>query len=146
MECGWLLPVMLDLSKLRPRPAHSHSKVRDSVLGAGNKTKPLPTGLSAYRMIIPAESIKDLPHAYAQCTQETWTSMLVGEKCRAIMGPCRAGELLCIVALVPDGEWWLSRSVRTAADAPQLDRAHARGVGQQLLDLFWLARPPPRVL
>ncbi|SGY15355.1 BQ5605_C013g07343 [Microbotryum silenes-dioicae] len=102
-----------------------HSKIRDSVLG--EHVDPIPTGLSAYRLSvscesrasysrawtdvaplitpkIPRDNIKDLPHAYAQCTQEPWTSMLVGQACRAIMGPCRNGELLSIVALVPDDQ------------------------------------------
>ncbi|KAK4054117.1 hypothetical protein OIV83_001142 [Microbotryomycetes sp. JL201] len=77
-----------------------HSKVRESVLG--EKIQPKPTGLSAYRLLVNRDDIKDIPHAYAQCTQETWTSMMVGESCRAVMGPCRGGELLAIVALVPD--------------------------------------------
>ncbi|KAK4054335.1 hypothetical protein OIO90_003568 [Microbotryomycetes sp. JL221] len=77
-----------------------HSKVRESVLG--QKVQPKPTGLSAYRLLINRDEIKDIPHAYAQCTQETWTSMMVGESCRAVMGPCRDGSLLAVVALVPD--------------------------------------------
>ncbi|KAM0753451.1 FAD binding domain-containing protein [Meredithblackwellia eburnea MCA 4105] len=79
-----------------------HSKIRDSVLGKHVDAKP--TGLSAYRLIIPKDHIEDLPHAYAQCTQETWTSMMVGQHCRAVMGPCRNGDLLSIVALVPDDQ------------------------------------------
>lgn len=65
----------------------SHSKVRTAVLG--HHVEPKRTGLSCYRIIVPRDLIKDLPHAYAQCTQETWTSMMMGQHCRVVMGPVR---------------------------------------------------------
>ncbi|KAI5477302.1 AAA family ATPase [Pseudohyphozyma bogoriensis] len=78
-----------------------HSKVREGVIG--KKVDAVPTGLSAYRLIIPKELFPHLPHAYAQMnTKDPWTTMLMGHSRRVIMGPCRNAELLSIVALVPD--------------------------------------------
>jgi salicylate hydroxylase len=48
--------------------------------------------------------------------KDPWTTMLMGRKCRVIMGPCRQQELLSIVALVPDSErtWTLFRTSQLA--------------------------------
>lgn len=41
--------------------------------------------------------------------RDPFTSMMVANKCRLVMGPGRYGEVYGIVALVPDGE---SRTLR----------------------------------
>ncbi|KAJ9127730.1 hypothetical protein QFC24_000013 [Naganishia onofrii] len=78
-----------------------HSKIREAVLG--EKKIAVPTGLSAYRLIIPAEKLFDIPHVSSMMTdKDPWTTMVVGHSCRAVMGPCRNQSLLSIVGLVPD--------------------------------------------
>ncbi len=53
---------------------------------------------------IPKDRLLDIPHVSSMMTDtEIWTTMLLGHSCRVVMGPCRGGELLSIVALVPDG-------------------------------------------
>jgi salicylate hydroxylase len=54
---------------------------------------------------IPVESLQHIPEI-RRCVsaKEPWTTMVMAHSCRVIMGPCRNGELLSIVALVPDGE------------------------------------------
>ncbi|KAJ9125062.1 hypothetical protein QFC22_000015 [Naganishia vaughanmartiniae] len=78
-----------------------HSKIREAVLG--EKKVAVPTGLSAYRLIIPAEKLVGIPHVSSMMTdKDPWTTMVVGHSCRAVMGPCRDQQLLSIVGLVPD--------------------------------------------
>ncbi|KAJ9118361.1 hypothetical protein QFC24_006189 [Naganishia onofrii] len=78
-----------------------HSKIRASVVG--KEMTASPTGLSAYRLIIPKEQLLTIPHVSAMMTDEyPWSTMLLGRDCRVVMGPCRNQELLSIVALVPD--------------------------------------------
>ncbi|KAJ9093163.1 hypothetical protein QFC21_006479 [Naganishia friedmannii] len=78
-----------------------HSKIRASVLG--KEVTASPTGLSAYRLIIPKEKLLTIPHVSAMMTDDNpWTTMLLGRDCRVVMGPCREQSLLSIVALVPD--------------------------------------------
>lgn len=43
--------------------------------------------------------------------------MLIGRDCRVVMGPCRAQQLLSIVALVPDSQ---SRPFRLGLPVPLL--------------------------
>ncbi|KAJ9113567.1 hypothetical protein QFC20_001918 [Naganishia adeliensis] len=78
-----------------------HSKIRESVLGESRIA--VPTGLSAYRLIMPKEKLLDIPHVSAMMTdKDPWTTMVIGHSCRVVMGPCRNQSLLSIVALVPD--------------------------------------------
>ncbi|KAK7995192.1 hypothetical protein PG990_013965 [Apiospora arundinis] len=80
-----------------------HSAVRTAVLG--EERSAIPTGISAYRLLIPFEDIKDL-HLPAKMLEftptEGATSMILGHDKRVIMGPGRGGKMFGVVALVPD--------------------------------------------
>lgn len=82
------------------------SVLRTTVLG--REEKAIPTGLSAYRMLIPAEKLEslltydELPRDLLRMTDPAATTMVVGHDKRVIMGPGRGGDILGIVALVPD--------------------------------------------
>ncbi|KAF4454189.1 hypothetical protein F53441_3189 [Fusarium austroafricanum] len=78
-----------------------HSVVRTAVVG--EKRNALPTGTSAYRMLIPTENLKDLslPKDLLD-PREPKTTMIMGYDRRVIMGPGRGSNLYGIVALVPD--------------------------------------------
>ncbi len=78
------------------------SVVRSAVLGEQHRA--VPTGISAYRALIPAhilEGIEDAPDSVRN-PQIAMTTMVVGKDRRVIMGPGRGGKLFGIVALVPD--------------------------------------------
>lgn len=80
-----------------------HSVIRDAVVP--NTTGPIPTGLSAYRMLMPIDSLRDInlpSHVFNPA--DPLTTMIVGHDRRIIMGPARDGTVLGIVALVPDKE------------------------------------------
>lgn len=80
-----------------------HSVIRDAVVE--NAGGPIPTGLSAYRMLIPTDSLKDLDLPTEVFNpKDPITTMIVGHDRRIIMGPGRDGTVLGIVALVPDKE------------------------------------------
>lgn len=77
------------------------SVVRDSVLESA--IQPVPTGLSAYRLLIPTEKLKDLAVEKEIFDPERpITTMIIGHWTRIVMGPGRGNKLLGIVALVPD--------------------------------------------
>ncbi|EYB32844.1 hypothetical protein FG05_03729 [Fusarium graminearum] len=78
-----------------------HSVVRTAVVG--EKREALPTGTSAYRMLIPVENLKDLslPEKVLD-PADPKTTMIMGHDRRIIMGPGRGSKLYGIVALVPD--------------------------------------------
>lgn len=82
------------------------SVLRTTVLGREEKAKP--TGLSAYRMLVPAAKLESLladnvlPRDLIRMTDPAATTMVVGHDKRVIMGPGRGGNILGIVALVPD--------------------------------------------
>lgn len=79
------------------------SAVRTAVLG--HEEPALPTGLSAFRTLIPMEdlkSISDLPEGVV--LGDSQTLMVVGRDCRLVMGPSRSGTVLGVVGLVPDTE------------------------------------------
>ena len=78
-----------------------HSAVRAAVVG--EKREPLPTGTSAYRMLIPTENLKGLtlPDKVLD-PADPKTTMIMGYDRRIIMGPGRGSKLYGIVALVPD--------------------------------------------
>ncbi|CAP85984.1 Pc20g06550 [Penicillium rubens Wisconsin 54-1255] len=81
-----------------------HSVLRRHVLEEA--ISPMPTGYSAYRLMIPTEILeKEEPDFCAKINpQEPFTSMIVAHDCRLIMGPGRQGEVYGIVALVPDDQ------------------------------------------
>lgn len=79
------------------------SAVRAAVVGQDQGA--LPTGLSAFRTLIPIEElqgIQDLPEGVK--LGESQTLMIVGRDCRLVMGPSRSGTVLGVVGLVPDTE------------------------------------------
>lgn len=78
------------------------SVVRNFVVGEERTAQP--TGLSAYRMLIPSAKLPNdqIPEGILKMEDPAATTMLVGKDKRVIMGPGRAGTLLGIVALVPD--------------------------------------------
>ncbi|KJR86252.1 uncharacterized protein SPSK_02511 [Sporothrix schenckii 1099-18] len=81
------------------------SVVRSSVLGAqAAQYPPIPTGLSAYRVLMPRsllDEVAGLPPSVT-VSDPAITSMVVGGDRRVIMGPGRGGALYGLVALVPD--------------------------------------------
>lgn len=78
-----------------------HSVIRTAVVGEPRRA--IPTGISAYRMLIPTEDLKglELPDKLLDSADPS-TTMVVGHDKRVIMGPGRGGKLLGVVALVPD--------------------------------------------
>lgn len=78
------------------------SVIRNTVVGEESAAQP--TGLSAYRMLIPAAKlpIEQIPKGILRMEDPAATTMIVGKDKRVIMGPGRGGKLLGIVALVPD--------------------------------------------
>ncbi|KAJ6015938.1 hypothetical protein N7540_010529 [Penicillium herquei] len=81
-----------------------HSVLRKHVLQ--EELHPMPTGHSAYRLMIPTETLeKEEPEFCSKINpRESLTSMMVAHDCRLIMGPGRQGEVYGIVALVPDDQ------------------------------------------
>jgi salicylate hydroxylase len=80
------------------------SMIRGSVLE--KEVNAVPTGVSAYRMIISAKSIEDDEQISNFLNpRDSCTTMVVGHDCRLIMGPARNGEIYSIVAMVPDGKY-----------------------------------------
>lgn len=79
-----------------------HSRLRTSVLG--KEVKAVPTGSSAYRLMMSSQLLKkQVPQFTARINpREPYTSMVMAYDCRLIMGPARNGELYSIVGLVPD--------------------------------------------
>ncbi|KAH6894469.1 hypothetical protein B0T10DRAFT_456699 [Thelonectria olida] len=91
-----------------------HSAVRTAVLS--EERKAIPTGISAYRMLIPTEKLENLSAPKKLLDpRDPSTTMLIGHDRRVIMGPGRAAKMYGIVALVPDeklaetssGESWV---------------------------------------
>ncbi|KAM0559953.1 hypothetical protein ACHAPJ_003905 [Fusarium lateritium] len=78
-----------------------HSVVRTAVMG--EERGALPTGTSAYRMLIPIENLEkiSLPKNFLD-PHDPKTTMIMGHDRRVIMGPGRGNKLFGIVALVPD--------------------------------------------
>ena len=65
---------------------------------------PRPTGLSAYRLVIPTETLeRETPEFCAKMDpRKPFTTMMMAHSCRLIMGPAREGSVYSIVGLVPD--------------------------------------------
>ncbi|CAH0021525.1 unnamed protein product [Clonostachys rhizophaga] len=77
------------------------SVVRKFLVGDGFDA--IPTGISAYRMLVPIEALKgiQIPEGAFE-PAEAVTTMIVGHDRRVIMGPGRNSTVFGIVALVPD--------------------------------------------
>lgn len=109
------------------------SVVRNSVLGGDQAAQfaPIPTGLSAYRVLLPLSLIKNIAGLPPSVTvsDPAITSMVMGGDRRVTMGPGRGGELYGFVALVPDAK---------AADDSSKDELKAAflNFAPWLLDLF----------
>lgn len=103
------------------------SMIRNVVVG--EEMKPQPTGLSAYRLLIPASDIPldEIPPGALRMEDPVGTSMIVGHDKRVIMGPGRGGKLLGIVALVPD---------ESTEESPQDDSWTRPGSKADLLAAF----------
>lgn len=124
------------------------SVLRTVVLGREEKARP--TGLSAYRMLIPTAKLKPLfasnavPGGLLRMKDPAATAMVVGHDKRVIMGPGRGGQVLGIVALVPDEKMGESCSETkeaawtTAGDKTKLLEAYA-DFPAWLLAIFELA-------
>ncbi|KAK2607162.1 hypothetical protein N8I77_005864 [Diaporthe amygdali] len=102
------------------------SVIRDVVVGENRTAQP--TGLSAYRMLIPAAKLPSalIPEGILRMQDPAATTMIVGKDKRVIMGPGRAGKLLGIVALVPDA----------TTEDPSDDSWTRPGSKQELLTAF----------
>ena len=103
-----------------------HSVIRKAVTAgkiASASVEPKPTGKSAYRLLLQTKDILSLdvdakifdPRAQA-------TTMMMGHDKRVIMGPARGGELLGIVALVPDERMHEDSADNTWTTAGSLDK------------------------
>ncbi|KAH8887579.1 FAD binding domain-containing protein [Thozetella sp. PMI_491] len=77
-----------------------HSAVRAAVLGETRKA--IPTGISAYRMLMETSVLEGLSFPAAFSPKEPVTTMIIAHSKRVIMGPARGGKVFGIVALVPD--------------------------------------------
>lgn len=103
--------------------------MRDIV--TGQSISALPTGLSAYRVLVSSSAkdgfccrcplqidrseVANLSELKAVMdVEDPYTTMIVGKDKRILMGPCRNGEMLTIVALVPDGELSTARKGKLA--------------------------------
>lgn len=79
-----------------------HSCIRRFVLD--EVVTPIPTGLSAYRLMIPSERLER--EATDFCSninpRDPFTSMVMAHQCRLIMGTAREGNVYSLVGLVPD--------------------------------------------
>lgn len=79
-----------------------HSSLRASIIG--HQVVPDPTGLSAYRLVIPRSDLRVRAPEFCAAIDPTapYTSMMLAHSCRLIMSPARDGEIFGIVGLVPD--------------------------------------------
>ncbi|KAL4883528.1 hypothetical protein BJY04DRAFT_216352 [Aspergillus karnatakaensis] len=79
-----------------------HSMMRKYV--ADTDAVPKATGHSAYRLMIPSETLEKEEEEFCSKInpRSPFTSMVVAHNCRLVMGPGRHGEVFGIVALVPD--------------------------------------------
>ncbi|KAI8244251.1 hypothetical protein K4K55_005674 [Colletotrichum sp. SAR 10_96] len=82
---------------------HSKSVLRQAVI---EKEAPaIPTGLSAYRLIIDSSELEqDKDFTSVIDPKESITTMIMGHDRRIIMGPARNGSIYSIVAMVPDDQ------------------------------------------
>ncbi|KAI8301180.1 ABC transporter [Colletotrichum sp. SAR11_59] len=82
---------------------HSKSVLRQAVIG--KEAPAIPTGLSAYRLIIDSSELEqDKDFTSVIDPKESITTMIMGHDRRIIMGPARNGSIYSIVAMVPDDQ------------------------------------------
>ncbi|KAK5048639.1 hypothetical protein LTR84_005730 [Exophiala bonariae] len=98
------------------------SVAREAILG--NSVDPLPTGHSAYRIVLPMEELSS-SKAFTDVLdpREAFTTMVIGHNKRLIMGPARNSSIYSIVAMVPDErmhESSVNSSWNTKADLPKM--------------------------
>ncbi|KAH6981805.1 hypothetical protein BKA56DRAFT_354646 [Ilyonectria sp. MPI-CAGE-AT-0026] len=98
-----------------------HSAVRTAVLG--EEQKAIPTGISAYRMLIPTERLGNLsaPKKLIDPLDPS-TTMIIGHDRRVIMGPGRGAKMYGIVALVPDEKMAESSSSDSWVEAGSMEK------------------------
>jgi len=98
-----------------------HSKVRTAVVGQALDA--IPTGISAYRMLIPMESLGgiDVP-ASVFTPSDPVTTMIIGHEKRVIMGPGRGGKIFGIVALVPDEKMEEESSIESWVEEGSMEK------------------------
>uniref|UniRef100_L2GJA6 ABC transporter n=1 Tax=Colletotrichum fructicola (strain Nara gc5) TaxID=1213859 RepID=L2GJA6_COLFN len=79
------------------------SVLRQAVIG--KEAPAIPTGLSAYRLIIDSSELEqDKDFTSVIDPKESITTMIMGHDRRIIMGPARNGSIYSIVAMVPDDQ------------------------------------------
>ncbi|KAI3529026.1 hypothetical protein CTAM01_14969 [Colletotrichum tamarilloi] len=79
------------------------SVLRQSIIG--KEAPAIPTGLSAYRLVIDSSELEqDKDFTSVIDPRESFTTMIMGHDRRIIMGPARNGAIYSIVALVPDDQ------------------------------------------
>lgn len=81
------------------------SAIRDEVIkgSASEGSKAIPTGLSAYRILVETDKLPKLDVSEDVFSlKRSATTMIVGHDKRVIMGPGRGGEMFGLVCLVPD--------------------------------------------
>ncbi|OHF04108.1 hypothetical protein CORC01_00447 [Colletotrichum orchidophilum] len=79
------------------------SVLRQSIIG--REAPAIPTGLSAYRLVIDSSELEqDKDFTSVIDPRESFTTMIMGHDRRIIMGPARNGSIYSIVALVPDDQ------------------------------------------
>lgn len=105
-----------------------HSTIRKAVLG--RDVKAIPTGFSAYRMMIPNDVLATEAPEFSALLEPTqpYTTMMMAHSCRLIMGPAREGSVYSIVGLVPDD--------RMNEDADSKQSWVSRGDLGQLLETY----------
>ncbi|THV77571.1 monooxygenase [Aureobasidium pullulans] len=81
------------------------SAIRDEVIkgSASEGSKAIPTGLSAYRILVETDKLPKLDVSEDVFSlKRSATTMIVGHDKRVVMGPGRGGEMFGLVCLVPD--------------------------------------------
>ncbi|KAK6429202.1 hypothetical protein LTR95_014649, partial [Oleoguttula sp. CCFEE 5521] len=76
-----------------------HSSIRSTVIDC--EVKAIPTGFSAYRMVIPTDVLAKEAPEFTALLEPTkpYTTMMLAHSCRLIMGPAREGSSYSIVGL-----------------------------------------------
>lgn len=105
-----------------------HSSLRASIIDHNVASKP--TGLSAYRLVVPYADLKARAPEFCEALDPTapYTSMMLAHSCRLIMSPARGGDLFGIVGLVPDD--------RMNEDPGSAQSWRSRGDPDKMLDSF----------
>ncbi|KNG90583.1 zeaxanthin epoxidase [Aspergillus nomiae NRRL 13137] len=129
-------PVELRLSSRVLDCDCENGTLRKAVLGEDMEARP--TGLSAYRMMIPTdELVKETDFMQVIDPRKCRTAMVIGQDRRLVMGPARNGSVYGVVALVPDER--MNESSKDTSWTTKGDRG-------KMLDTFsnfptWAQRP-----